>query len=1049
MNNLFRYISFAVSIAASVFIVSCEIDKTTTTTGKDTAYFPIGDNIEIHPLGDTLNLSFTSDVDWYIEVNPSAPSWLDISLGESRSNTNKKGTTQFTIGAKIHRGVKGDAANRAEIKFYSSTGEALHTAEIIQSAAYISIEGAEGDYEWYAMGTEKSRTYTVSSNILWECNFADDTIFTSDISSGGSLKGETKNLVIQAQDINLGENPLTTDLIFSAIKKKGNSSFLMDEEFTTLPLQQDNLLFDAASEFPRIGELGSFTSGSSDYSDPYSVEIAVLTETDYQILWRMESEPESSFRTLGGDDQWFVLEYLKGTGNVTRYDWLRVEVADANPDTTARVAVVRLESTDNDRAYRDIQLIQNPYTWDISIGELSANESGSAEIRIKTKGPWTIEVPANEGWWQTDETEWSGEGDKVIVINSSEWNLDPKNELIADFRVSNSCNALITSLPLVKDHFHFSIGENLVNGEMARTALAELRKKDVSAYPVEVDCSGPWSCKFIDKADLDSSWVKIDTKSGYSQLFSMLVNIGAKSMNQGETDRDAKLLFTSHIHRDFGQSLTDTVSLKQLRHVFGWEPDEWSEDIKAKNCNQPAYVGKGNDATFGFSTTFSDQWSLTSDQDWVKFNLNGSAPSQTISGDGENADEKFIYVTVGNNYETQSSRKAKVTVRDLYKDTEKSFTISQDAFVFDVGCKSSYNVGPFETDAKTFDIRITENAPWTVTVSGDGGLLTNYTGYGTGTGSNTAFTFATSAVTATNTADRKATVSISVDGKLSKTFTVQQPGYKFKNNSEPTDFHEVKFETQRIRIDCYQDDWRVVENETPDWLTAVKNGQYLELKPKGVNSELDRANTGSVVISTPFGGNEQTISMNVRQNAYKFDVSETELEFEPLDENTVKKTIDLEASAGWSFDTVDDFRVSKKDESTIEVSVKESYYETSGAKTKLLNITSEHGHKAAVTLKQKPYIFSVSSFKDTTVDNKEQKITFDDLECTGKLTAIVDTGKNWISIDTEPTDGRLVLKVEANTAKGAAKRTAKVTLSSNHVAFNGSLTKEITITQEK
>ena len=115
MKNLFRYISFAVSVAVSVCVVSCEIDKTTTTPSKDTAYFPIGNNIEIHPLGDTLNLSFTSDVDWYIEVNPSAPSWLDISLGESRSHTNKKGTTQFIIAAQIHKGVKGKAANMAEI----------------------------------------------------------------------------------------------------------------------------------------------------------------------------------------------------------------------------------------------------------------------------------------------------------------------------------------------------------------------------------------------------------------------------------------------------------------------------------------------------------------------------------------------------------------------------------------------------------------------------------------------------------------------------------------------------------------------------------------------------------------------------------------------------------------------------------------------------------------------------------------------------------------------------------------------------------------------
>ena len=72
-------------------------------------------------------------------------------------------------------------------------------------------------------------------------------------------------------------------------------------------------------------------------------------------------------------------------GNVLRRDRLTVEVTDANPDTVARVAVVRLESDLNERAFRDIKLIQDPYTWDISIDELPADEVGSTEIQIRTK----------------------------------------------------------------------------------------------------------------------------------------------------------------------------------------------------------------------------------------------------------------------------------------------------------------------------------------------------------------------------------------------------------------------------------------------------------------------------------------------------------------------------------------------------------------------------------------------------------------------------------------------------------------------------------------
>ena len=82
MNRLFRNIAFVVSTLATVCLVSCQKDTTTTAGGKDTTYFPIGKSIDIHPLGDELNLSFTCDEDWYVDVIPSNHDWLSLSLKE-------------------------------------------------------------------------------------------------------------------------------------------------------------------------------------------------------------------------------------------------------------------------------------------------------------------------------------------------------------------------------------------------------------------------------------------------------------------------------------------------------------------------------------------------------------------------------------------------------------------------------------------------------------------------------------------------------------------------------------------------------------------------------------------------------------------------------------------------------------------------------------------------------------------------------------------------------------------------------------------------------
>ena len=1053
MRNLFRYISFALSVVVSMCFVSCDKEETTSVGGKDTAYFPIGNNIEIHPLGDTLYVSFTSDVNWYVELNSSESDWLDISLNQTSRNTYQKGTTQFIISADTYKGDMGSSDNVATLKFYSNVyknRELLHTVEISQHAAYIDIEnvsGLEGDFEWYAEGSDKSRTYKVTSNIHWECDFLHDDMFTTNVSEGGNLNGETRNITIQANDINLGEMPLSTSLMFKAVKKNGAKKTLMDSEFAGLGLKQDNLVFDAPDAFSDIGELGGYVfSSQTDYSDPDWAEVEVVTETDYNVLWRNVNE--GAFMHLGEGDQWFTLvtETIDQEDEV-RTDKLRVEVASANPTMEPRAAVIRIESNINNRAYRDIKLTQNPYTWEIEIGELSASETSSTEIKIKTRGPWSIQPPVKEDWWDTDETEWSGEGDKTIVLESHKWNLDTLNNLTTQFLFSNACNDLTASHTLVKNHFRFNIGKNLVNSTvMARSKLAELLKKDAEPYSIQVDCSGPWSCNFIDADGLDSLWVNIDKKSGLDEF----INIGASSVNTSDYDRLARIVFTSHIHREAGYTMTDTLSLKQLKHTFSWAPDEWTDEVMNQNCNQPAYIGNGY--TFGFTTTFSDVWSLTSDQSWVKFHLNGGQPSETISGDGNSDNEGYVYVTVDNNYNTGSlSRKATVTVCDEFKNEYKSFTITQNPFVFEVGCQNSYEIGPFDTNTYDFNYRITKNAPFKVTVTDSNGLLKQYSGAANGTGNTETFTFAANAVSDVNKGDRTATVKISVDGNsaLSKTFTVSQSEYNFQNLSSPSKFDEVNLNMQSIQIDCYADDWAI--GSSPSWLSAVRKGKYLQLTPNAVNTSLTASNTGNVVITTPFGGSQKQITLAVEQDKYIFDISPVSLEFEPLDETSVVKTLTVSASAGWSNGQLSRFALNKSAD-MLKVNVKEKNYQTS-PQTETLLITSEHGHSKSVTVTQKQYVFSISEFKDTSISKDGQNITFNNLSCSGDLDVEVKgTGSGWLTIQEKPTKsngGKLVLNATANTASKATARTASVRLYSKDESKNSTLSKEITITQNK
>ena len=1059
MRKVFRYISLAAFALAAMTFVSCDKDDTTTVPGKDTVYFPIGDKIQIHPLGDELHVSFTSDVDWKVEVEGSGTSWLKIEKDSKSLINNKlnKGTVAFDISADENYGEKDTDNKTAVIKFKDNVDNTLHSVTVSQNAAYIILDKAEDLYEWYR-GADRGdeRIYKIRSNIHWECTFTADSIFHVSSNEGGRLNQEDiKELTIYANDINLDDEIRETSLMFTALKKDAEGNVIdRIKDVESLKLTQDNLIFNAPEEFSNtIGELGAYSSSSGEAN---TAQIEVQTETDYRIRWRMENESEDNFRDYNSENVWFSIDTIRSGENVYAYQ-MTAKVESANPDTLARIAIIRLESTENPRAYRDVKLTQNPYTWNVTVGKLLAQDNSTTTLVIDTKGPWTVNIPEAADWWQSSVTEWQGEGYKEIVIKSTKWNLDLENDWPALLEVSNSLNALRSDMTLIKEHYHFNIGENLVTKDQktARTVLAKLFKKDTHKYAVEVDCSGEWQAEYTLPDWVNISDLGNETPMSGNATFSL----GAMTKNPEESDRDAKIIFTSLTHGD--ATVTDTLDIKQLKHVFGWEPDQWTEETRNQYCNQPAYIVGSGTHTFGFETTFSDTWSLTSNQDWVKFHLgsNSAGKKTSLSGEGDSIDERYVYVTVDNNFNTGSSnRTATVKVYDELKGTEKSFTISQDPFVFDVTGSQITTVGPLDEKTVTYNIKITEGAPWILNLTGENPELiaSGYTGSGTGKGAAEAVTvtLTTCKVPKVNTGIRTATVNVSVDGSdLSKPFTIKQNEYNFECYSDKlSSFHEVDIRTQEVTVDCYENNWDI-ESVSEDWMTVVKDGNVIKLTPKDVNKKTDSENEATIKITTPFGGNTQTLSFEVKQDKYKFAVTDkpTSLDFEPLDVTT-KKTVKIEASAGWSSGLSGEAKLGNtedKNAKTISVKPTEANYDTRVKEGKL-TITSDHGHKEVVTFTQKAYKFSPGDMADKKVGSDAVTIEFTGLECTGKLAVkdVVADGSWLKTTDVEIVDNKTIkVKVPANDAKDAKTRDAKITISSEHVNKNSNLTKTIKITQ--
>lgn len=970
MKKASKYISMVACVFAALAFVACDKDTPSTQVpDHETSYFPIGDNIEIHPLGDVLHVSFTSDVNWEVVT----PDWIKFS-----KPSGNKGTTKIDITVYPYYDNDSSADRNKVISFINSeNGGVLKNVTFTQDAAYLKIlrdESAsdECSFEWKK---DQTASYQIETNIDFEYVFEDGELF--------GLQESGKDFTLSTLDHNFGVEDKVGGLkvvpvsngkveIGSDIRNKLAKSVNISQDYLIFAvLEGRDVSFDDLTAEQMTGdiELAGFNELGADYAGTgaeaetvksFSVisEVGTVEYNDLQIT-------DDGFRLDDrGSDQ-----YELSNGRTVLVRNYEVTRSAPNPGTdTLRCEIpVTINGFDDEGAQRKITLVQNPYTWNVTVGKLLAQDNSTTTLVIDTKGPWTVNIPEAADWWQSSVTEWQGEGYKEIVIESTKWNLDLENDWPALLEVSNSLNALRSDMTLIKEHYHFNIGENLVTDrETARTVLAELRKKDTDTYAVEVDCSGEWQAEYT-----LPDWVNI-SDLGNETLMSgnATFTLGAMTKNTEEYDRGAKIVFTSLTHQNESepQVVTDTLYITQLKHVFGWEPDEWTDETRNQYCNQPAYIVGGGTHTFGFETTFSDTWSLSSNQDWVKFHLgnNTAGKSSYISGEGEDNDERYVYVTVDHNFNTGSSdRTATVTVRDEFKGTSKSFTISQDPFVFDVTGSSTTTVGPLEEKAVTYNIKVTEGAPWRLNLTGDTQLIASgYTGNGTGTGAAEAVTLTTRKVPEVNKT-RSATVKVSVDGStLSKTFTVKQNEYRFKvDKSSLTKFDELNPASQNFTVTS---DGSFSVN-APDWVSVTYTGNVYTVTAQK-NTGAERSGYVQVTL-TDQGMQASPINVAVSQRDFMFNVSPTSVSAKPLTDLTHDITI---ASSGkWTATSSNSsFTLSKasgegkRNSDKVTLTVPKNYTESAVSGTVTVK-SSDSNHTETISISQPKYEFTTSK------DNQE------------------------------------------------------------------------------
>ena len=1010
MMKSIKYISLMACVATCLAVASCEKDSQTQANNPGSSnqtFIPLDqlNGHKVNPLGDVMTVSFTSAVEWKADVSVD---WLKLDRTSAGA-----GTTNITFTFQPWFDNDSIGKNRkAVVKFRNPLNNTLlNSVELTQDAGYLRVLNSGGSevnecsFIWKA----DSQKLLVESNVEWEVNFTDRLgniiadgdmpSFTKDILNGvnngkpGESSEVTVNLSTNAHNFDTDYNeahlvftPVKVDLNAREESKRDYARYISVSQdyliFVVVEGKVSNLSLDDIPEdaFRRDLVLDGFSELGYDFVQTGAVSgDDHITTKDFTLIYE---ESTVNYNEIKSTDSLLVAkqpgDLKEWNGRDVRFVTFSSTLTKANPECEVKEFEIPLTikgMEDEEGASRKVTLVQNPYVWDMSVGKLLADDNASTMIIINTTGPWTMEVPELSSWWNTENTEWSGVGSKIITFTSSEWNLDLTEDKTAAFRISNTCNSLADDLTLIKEHYHFNIGENLVTEQLtARERLATLLKQNTTSYAVEVDCSGEWKAAY-ERPD----WVNIENLDNETSNFgNSTFTLGALTMNTEDDDRDAKIVFTSLTHENKGISVTDTLYMTQLKHVFGWEPDEWTEEVRSQNCQQPAYIVGNDTHTFGFKTIFSDTWSLRSNQEWVKFHLgdNANAKSSSLEGDGQDDEESYVYVTVDNNFNTGSSnRTATVTVYDEFKGVSKSFTISQEPFVFNV-TGSSQSIGPLEEKDLSYNVNITEGAPWRVAVTGKTALIASgFQQNWTGKGNAQTLTLRTQKVSKVNQS-RTATVTISVDGSsLNKSFTVNQSEYHFDTDKKSlSQFAELNPASQTFTVTSDGS----YEVEKPDWITLQRSGNtYTATATKNTGSV--RGGNITIRLTDP-AMTSAPIDLQVSQRDFVFSVNATSVSAGVL--SSLSHSVTVSSSGKWTASSNNTDMVpltsasgsGNRNGETLKIDVTKNY--SASERNAIITIKSEDtGNTKTISVSQPRYEFSVSGAQTQSVGSGASTFT--------------------------------------------------------------------------
>ena len=1057
-----KYLRKFGAVTISLLYVLCACSDDFMQDSITDAVLPMSD-ITVDPLGDRLQVAYTSGTKWQCVVGPD--SWVSFS-DNSDAMSGDPGTTIITLEIKPNL-TEHDRELTLKFIKCDKYGEMLATDsdggsfKISQNYAYLNLEGDVfmKDQEWQVVTgwhkEEMPKQISVKSNIKWIPRFAGngEKITVSDIEH--KLDGDHM-LNVEFKDNNLSLNPYLATVTLTPYKEKVNG------DVETLPTEVVEAL---EKKIAIIHEnLVFLVEGKAeDYTLPAFSELGQE--------WMVDSQMQTL--TIKSEEEWELEEYpdwvncsQDPTGNETvgekelAVTLLSLNVHEANPDSTDRNGLVVLQSVRDNRAKRIINVKQSGYKLegrlyrdDYEVKYMPVDTSGTAQLKIETNGPWKI--IAWPEWMSIPEDGLSGTGNAEISVTSTVWNLSqdelPGNILIVP---ENSNGARPNNLERIVDvrkaPFIFRMGENVVNNKMVKDILSQLPMKNTSTYKLYVETSGPWDLlpiEYVAPENGTSDWFEVSETSGEESKY---IDVRALSVNPDkDNDRTAKMTFVSRLHQQMGQSLSIDVPVTQEKLIF---------EIGESSLRVPAYKKNGIQKQLEFKCSYD--WTLTA-PDWIYVTSDPQGLNPMYSGDG------LDYPTLYMNIETNTSKNenpGRIAITNHYDNEVKYIDVTQDGFVFDVNMPSvpsllsyknagTYTIGVTTTDEAEWEVIPEEEYDWIEKTKDASSLVLTVLD---------------------NRTQKERTGKFAIKSNVSgetKPLTLKQENYLFNVPDKTfSNFDELasNSQTQCFNVEC-KDSWEIINSH--DWLLVEPKSESgnQEVSVKVINNNLgDSERSATITVKDHFGGYSKNLTF--KQNGFIFNLTDNSV-IQLNDNNATTKKVTLKSSDEWTASSDKDWitldpssgeasktsgadinlKIEKNlinEVRTAKLTFKSKYYSDDNPLTNLIN---------TITVIQPEYQFSVAERDSIEVSAAgiEQNV---DVICSGSWK--VESDKSWCNVGigtraaVEATgNGTIVLKIDPNRSDGktpSEERKAIVTISTtdgSKFSDGSSLSKRITVIQ--